>query len=113
MTTLLPKDDDNNVIPALRFADGRAHQIVSTGTATSNTAAFDDITKIISVFASEPVYMKFGEVGVTATNADHFFPAGIYYDVAISGGAGKSSHARYISVLSVDADATVFISEKE
>ena len=113
MTTLLPKDDDNNIIPALRLADGLAHQITSTGNAVSNTTAFSDQTKIISLFATEPVFIKFCQTGVTATTSDHFFPAGVYYDIAISGGAGKGVHSPYISVLAVDADATVFISEKQ
>jgi len=113
MTTLLPKDADNNIIPALRLAEGKAHQITSSGTAITNSNAFDENTKIISLFATEAVFIKFGDVGVTATNTDHFFPAGVYYDVAISGGAGKAAHTPYVSVLSVSADATLFISEKQ
>ncbi len=113
MTTLLPKDDDNNTIPALRLADGGAHVIQTTGTAASNTIAFDDATKVISVYATAPIYMRFGDAGVMTTVADHFFPANTYYDIAISGGAGNGPHSSYISVLSIAADATVYISEKE
>ncbi len=101
MTTLLPKDADNNVIPALRISGAGAHQLASTGTAVSNTTAFDEETKVVSVYATAPIYIKFGENGVTATNTDHFFPANTYYDIAISGGAGKGAHGSLLWVISI------------
>lgn len=112
MTTLLPKDADNNVIPALRLRDGGAHTLNVTGAASRNTAAFDDDTKVISVYATVPVYMKFGDASVAATTADHYFPAGVYYDIAITGGSSKGAHDAYVSVLRFDEDGTVYISEK-
>lgn len=113
MTTLLPKDADNNIIPALRLADGGAHSINVTASATRNTNAFDEATKIISLYATAPVYIKLGGTNVAATTADHYFPAGVYYDIAISGGAGKGPHNAYLSALRVTDDATLYISEKE
>ena len=112
MTTLLPKDADNNVIPALRLRDGGAHALTVTGVAARNVTAFDDDTKVVSVYATVPVYMKFGDAGVTATTADHYFPAGVYYDIAITGGSSKGAHDTYVSVLRFDEDGTVYISEK-
>lgn len=113
MTTLLPKDADNNVIPALRLKNGGAHNVASGTTAQRNTTAFDDSTKIISLFATEAVYIKFGESDVVATTNDHYFPAGVYYDIALSGGAGKAAQHNYVSVLQVSTAGNVFISEKE
>ncbi len=113
MTTLLPKDADNNVIPALRLKEGGAHVLLSSSTPQINNVAFDETTKVISVYATEPVYIKFGDSSVTATSSDHFFPAGIYYDIAISGGSMKGAQHNYISVLQVSDAGTVFISEKE
>ena len=113
MTTLLPKDADNNIIPALRLTDGGSHQMTATASAVSNSTPFNQTTKVISLYSTEPIYIKFGETGVMATNTDHFFPAGTYYDIAISGGAGKGPHSAFISALAVSADASVFISEKQ
>lgn len=113
MTTLLPKDADNNTIPALRLRDGGAHTLTITGVAASNASAFNEGTKVISLYATTDVYLKFGDVGVIATTADHFFPANTYYDIALSGGAGKGAHHDYVSALRVIEDGTLYISEKE
>lgn len=113
MTTLLPKDADNNVIPALRLADGGAHTISVSATAARNAVAFLPDTKIISLYATAPVYLKLGDDTVTATATDHFFPANTYYDIAITAGSGKAPHDAYVSALSVSEDCTLFISEKE
>lgn len=114
MTTLLPKDADNNVIPALRLKDGSAHTVNITATATNNATAFSETTKIISLYSTVAVYLKFGDNGVTATTSDHYFPAGVYYDVAISAGSGKGPHHGYISALRAGTeDGTLYISEKE
>jgi hypothetical protein len=113
MTTLLPKDADNNVIPALRLADGGAHTLAVGAAPTRNNNAFKEDTKIISLYTTAPAYVKLGDQNVTATTTDHFFPAGTYYDIAITGGAGKSAQDMYLSVLRVTDDGTLFISEKE
>lgn len=113
MTTLLPTDADNNVIPALRLADGRAHNISATAIATRNNVPFSDETTIISLYATVPVYIKFGDATVTATTNDHYFPANFYYDIAITAGSGKTAHDAYLSVLKTDDDGVVYVSEKE
>jgi hypothetical protein len=113
MTTLLPKDADNNTIPALRLRKNGAHSIAVGATSARNTTAFNDSTKVISLYASVPVYLNFGDSSVTATGSDHYFPSGVYYDIALSGGAGKGSHHDYVAVLRAEEDGTVYISEKE
>ena len=113
MTTLLPKDADNNAIPALRLADGGAHSLNVTGTSVRNAIAFNEETKIVSLYATAPVYLKLGDGAVSATATDHYFPAGTYYDIAITGGSGKGPHNSHISALSVSDDGTLYISEKE
>lgn len=113
MTTLLPKDADNNAIPALRLRDGGAHTLSVTAVASANSVAFNEDTKVISIYATAPVYLKCGDNGVTATTSDHYFPGGVYYDIAIAGGAGKGAHSSYLSALRLDEDCTLYISEKE
>lgn len=113
MTTLLPKDADNNAIPALRLRDGGAHTLLVSTVASKNTIAFDEGTKVISIYATAPVYIKCGDASVIATTSDHYFPGGVYYDIAISGGAGKGAQSAYLSVIRTDEDCMLYISEKE
>lgn len=110
--TFLPKDSNDQPIPALRLKDGAAHSLNATDTAAINTTAFDSKTRIVSLYATVPVYVKFGASDtVTATSADHYFPNGIYYDIAIGG--GQTAHTPYISVLRAsDTNGDVYISEK-
>lgn len=112
MTTLLPTDADNKTIPAVRLRDGAARTLSVTGTSARNSTAFHADTRIISLYATGPVYIRFGTANtVTATSSDHYFPAGIYYDIAIGG--GPVAHYGYIAALKADADCTLYISEKE
>lgn len=110
MTTLMPVDSNANPIPALRFKDGGAHHIAAGATATANATPFDSNTSIISIYATVPVFLQFGDETVSATSSDHYFPAGVYYDVAI----GDDSNGRYshVSVLRVDQDGDFYVTEK-
>ncbi|HPF77836.1 MAG TPA: hypothetical protein PLF01_00970 [Alphaproteobacteria bacterium] len=113
MTTLLPKDADNNIIPALRLRDNAAHALSVGASSVRNSVAFDTDTKVVSLYASVPVFIRFGDDTVDATTADHYFPAGVYYDIALSGGAGKGPHNAYIAAISAEEDGVLYISEKE
>lgn len=114
MTTLLPKDADNNVIPALRLrSDGGAHTIAATAASARNFTAFSAGTKVVSVYATGAVYLRFGGGSITATVTDHYFPQGIYYDFAISGGDAKGPHNTHLAVLAAGSNCTVYVSEKE
>ena len=107
----MPTDDNNNPIPALRLKDGGSHAIAATAAAARNTNAFGSDTQVISICPTVAVFVKCGSSNVTATTADHYFPAGIYYDIAI-GGDGQKQMTN-ISVLRADStDGVVYISEK-
>lgn len=113
MTTLLPMDEDSNPIPVMRLLSGGAHTINATAASARNAAAFAAATKVVSLYATGPVYVKFGASGVTATNTDHYFPEGLYYDFAVSGGGGKGAQSTHVAVLAAGSNCTVYISEKE
>ena len=112
MTTLLPIDSQGHAIPALRLKPGGAHSIAAGASASRTASAFDPATKIVSVYADVPVYLKFGDSGVTAAATDHYFPAGYYYDFAIAGGA-YDAPVTHLSVLAAEDSGTVYLSEKE
>lgn len=112
MPTILPVDDDNNPIPAIRLkSGGGAHAIAATATTARNATAFDAATKVVSLYATGAVYVRFGTSGVTASSSDHYFPSGVYYDFSIGG--GKVPHYTHVAVLRASADCTVYVSEKE
>ena len=111
MSTKLPLDSNDNPIPALRLKSGGAHVISSGGASARNASAFDVNSRVVSVFATEDVYIRFGDSNVSASNSDHFFPAGLYYDIAL-GGDG-AAHYTHLSVLQVSSAGTVYVSEKE
>ncbi len=110
MTTILPTDENNNPIPALRLRDGGAHRITVTATSARNSVAFNAGTRVIGLYATGPVYLRCGGSGVTAAATDHFFPANTYYDIAIGG--EESVQTLYIAALRAEADCTLYISEK-
>jgi len=111
MTTVLPVDQDNNPIPAVRLKPSGAHSIAATASSARNSVAFDAATKIVSLYATGAVYVKFGDAAVTATASDHYYPSGVYYDFAIGG--DKVPHYTHLAVLRVTDDCSVYISEKE
>ena len=111
MPTILPLDSDNHPIPAIRLKPGGAHAIAASVTSARNAIAFDSETKIISLYATDAVYVKFGDENVTATASDHYYPSGIYYDFSLGG--DKVPHYTHVAILAVAADCTVYVSEKE
>lgn len=114
MTTLLPVDADSNPIPALRLKSGGAHSISATASSARNATAFNAATKVVSLYATGAVYVRFGNSSVTAANTDHYYPAGLYYDFAISGGeSGKAPQNTHVAVIAASTNCTVYISEKE
>ena len=114
MTTLLPVDADSNPIPALRLKSGGAHSISATASSARNATAFNAATKVVSLYATGAVYVRFGNSSVTAAATDHYYPAGVYYDFAIAGGENnKALQNTHIAVLAASGNCTVYISEKE
>ncbi len=112
MPTLLPQDSNDNPIPALRLRSGAgAHAVTAGATTARNSTAFNADTRVVSVYATVPVYINFGDSGVTATTSSHYFPDGVYYDFSIGGGA--ASHFTHVAVLQAGSGGTVYISEKE
>ena len=109
--TTLPRDSDNAPIPALRLNPNGAHQIAATDTSARNSVAFNDSTRVVSVYATGAVRLKFGDNTATATSNDHYYPSGLYYDFAIGG--DKTLQTQYVAVLAEGADCLVYISEKQ
>jgi len=111
MTTQFSVDGNNIPIPALRLKNAGAHSITTSATSARNATPFDTETRVVSLYATQDVYVKFGDSTVTATTTDHFYPAGIYYDFSIGGDA--TGHYTHLAVLQGTSSGMVYISEKE
>lgn len=111
MTTLLPRDDDNTPIPAMTLKAGGAHALTAGASSARTAQPFAAGTRVVSLFATESVFLSLGDATVTASASDHFFPAGIYYDVSL--GHAKGALASHVAAIRAGAeDATLYISEK-
>lgn len=111
MSTFLPQDSNANPIPTLRLKSSGAHSISASDTSARNATAFDEDTRVISLYADVPVYVNFGDSNVTANASHHYFPAGVYYDFSVGG--DHTAHYTHVAVLRADTDGVVYISEKE
>lgn len=107
--TRMPTDAGGNPIPAIQLREDKAHHLTAGAAATRNTTAFDKYTSVISLFVEgtgEGIYLRFGDSTVTATNASHHFPTGVYYNFALKEGV------THVSVLRKGTtDQVVHISE--
>lgn len=111
MSTYLPRDIDGAPIMVLGFRDQAAHQIAATATSARNTTAFNAGTRVVSLYATAPIFIRLGDSAATATSSDHYIPANTYLDLDIGG--GKSDHDAYMAVIAATAQTgTVYVSEK-
>lgn len=105
--TALPFDANGNPMPALRLRNpGGAHTINATASSAAS-GTFNSETRVVSVYATVPVYLRFGGDSPVAATTDHYFPAGIYYDFAVDEATRKLAVLREGST-----DGKVYISEK-
>ena len=111
MPLFLPKDANDNIVPAVRLKDGGAHAISVTNSSARNAAAFAADTRLISLYATGPVFLAFGGGSVTADSSDHYFPEGVYYDFSIGG--DNVAHYTHVAAIRADENCTLYISEKE
>lgn len=112
MTIHQPRDAYGHPVPAVRLKTGGAHTIAVSDSSARNSAGFAASTRVVSLYATVPVFVRFGGAGVTAAATDHYYPAGLYYDFAL-GGDG-TAHYTHVAVLRAGGDnGSLYISEKE
>jgi len=108
--TYLPRDDNRYPIPALRLRSGGAHHLQALANeSTCNPTAFHPTTRVIMILAEQPVYVRSGDATVTATETDHYLPAGIPLFFSL-GAYGRHTH---LAVHAVTGAGLVHISELE
>lgn len=110
MSTLMPVDANDLPLPVLRLRAGSAHHIAVTATSVRNTTAFNTDTRVLSLYATTPMYVRFGINTAVATSADHFIPADTLMDFSIAGDDKQTF--THIAAIRVTSDGTLHISEK-
>lgn len=110
MSSHLPRDDNGFPIPVLSLRPDGAHKIAAGPVSQKNAAAFAATTRVVSIYATGPVFMRFGGADVAAAATDHYFPAGVYYDFSVQADQVKYTHAAFLQAAT---GCDVYISEKE
>jgi hypothetical protein len=111
--TRMPRDDNSQSIPVLRFRTGGAHQANITS-ASASSIEIPAGTRIITVICSVNAYFETGNEGVEATSSSHFIPAGLPFDMALGSDLSDTDgYHRYISVIAASSSGVAYISERE
>ena len=112
--TRMPRDDNSQSIPVLRFRrSGAQHLNITSGTYT-RSAMFPTGTRIITVVCTVDSYFETGNSSVVASSSSHFIPAGVPYDMALgSDMATIDDYHNYISVIAASGSGVAHISERD
>ena len=110
MTTLLPVDANNYPLPVLRLLPGGAKTIAVTASSARSSTAFDIETRVVGLYATTAMFIRFGAGTVAAAATDHYLPADTYMDVSIAGDDIQSF--THIAAVRTIADGTLYVSEK-
>lgn len=111
--TRMPRDDNSQSIPVLRFRTGGAQQAaISSGSATS--ISIPGGTRVITLICSVDAHFETGTAGVQATSSSHFIPAGLPFDMSL--GSDLSDTDGYhteVSIVAASTSGVAYISERE
>lgn len=107
-TTELPKDKYGRSIPAMRPLASGAHQLTISNISTQQSSAWDQYTKIISIYPTVDCFIEIG-ANPTASSSTHFIPANTYMFLNIM--LNSRDQAAKIAVIRNSTDGTLYISE--
>ena len=110
MPTLLPVDANNYPLPAMRLLATGAKTITVIATTARTATAFDADTRVVSLYATTAMFIRFGNSTVAATLTDHYLPANTYLDFAIAGDDVQSF--THLAAIRAAADGVLYISER-
>jgi hypothetical protein len=106
----LPLDTSGYPVPTLGYLDGGARTLTLSATSNRTSTSFTTTTNVISIYSTIDCFIRLGSNTVTAANTDHFIPANMYQDIAIT----PATKDRHIAAIRAGAiDGTMYISERE
>ncbi len=111
--TRMPRDDNSQSIPVLRFRTGGA-QKVSINSSSASSISISGGTRVITLICSVSSYFETGNAGVEATANSHFIPAGLPFDMALGSDLSDTDgYHNTISIISESSSGVAYISERE
>lgn len=110
--TRMPRDDNSQSIPVLRFRTGGAHQLAID--ADPELLELPLGTRVITLLCSVNAYFETGGPEVVASTSSHYIPAGLPFDMALGSDLSDTDgYHQYLSVIAVSSSGTAYISERE
>lgn len=111
--TRMPRDDNSQSIPVLRFRTGGAQSsAISSGSAVRIEIPAG--TRVITVICTVNAHFETGDEGVQASSSSHFIPAGLPFDMALGSDLSDTDgYHRYISIIADSTSGIAYISERE
>lgn len=109
--TTLPEDAQGNPIPVLCVLPAGGQKVAVTAATARNATNFKADTQVVSCYATEDMYIEFGDTTVEASTATSFFLAkGIYKDFAVN----DRNELKMLRVAAIRATAngTLYVHER-
>ena len=111
--TRMPRDDNSQSIPVLRFRTGGA-QVISLSDTAARSSAFSGGTRVITLTTTVAAFFESGDSSVTATTSSNYIPAGIPFDMALGADLSDTDgYHTHISIILSSGTGTAYISERE
>jgi hypothetical protein len=109
MPTVLPVDANNYPVPVLRLRPSAAQTLAVSSTSARSTV-FNTDTRVVGLYATTAMFVRFGDNTVTAAATDHYLPADTYMDLSIA--ADDLQSFSYVAAIRTATDGILYISEK-
>lgn len=102
MTESMHVDQNTNPVPVMRPVNGSDYEITVTGTAAANATAI--VEKVVGLYATEDMFLKFGDDEVVAADDDYdvFLPGGHYREY-------EMEHDEYVSAIQATTGGVLYI----
>jgi hypothetical protein len=110
MPTVLPVDANNYPVPVLRLRPGASQNLAVSTSSVRCATSFNTETRIVGIYATSAMFVRFGDSTVTATTGDHYLPADTYMDVSVAADDLQSFSS--VAAIRSATDGTLYVSEK-
>jgi len=112
--TRMPRDDNSQSIPLLRFRTGGSQHLSINSSTPTLSAVFPAGARVITLVCTVDAYFETGRETVVASASSHFIPAGVPYDMSLGSDLSTiDAYHNYISVISASSSGVAHISERE
>jgi len=108
-----PRDDANDPIPVLGLRPNGGQSVV-VGAASNRSTAIANNIRVVTLYSTVDAFVETGDSTVTANQStSHFLPASIPFDISLGAETVASENDRFVAVIQVSDDGTLYISERE